>query len=191
MRRYWAHVGHNDEAQHDHHDDNVCCVGYGPEISTGTFMERETNMHTHSILSRLHTGDASTAIPNVGDHPQVQVDNHFVQSRARQNQQQSILTGNGKLTATNDKVGELTPLAGSVLLEYIHPRQATTTRSDKNSRPHSHSLLRCLSTMPTRLRKTPPPSLPSLFTLYQATTTHLLGHPITKQPNSVLLETLT
>ena len=35
MIRVGGDGGHHDEAQHDH-DDDVCCVGDGPEIATGT-----------------------------------------------------------------------------------------------------------------------------------------------------------
>ena len=48
--------------------------------------------------------------------------------------------------ATNDKLGEHTPLAGLVLLDSNHQRQVTTTRSDKTRRAHLiliHSLAAC------------------------------------------------
>ena len=45
--RVGADVGHHDEAQHDHDDDDVCCAGDGPEIATGTGIE--TNTHNMMI----------------------------------------------------------------------------------------------------------------------------------------------
>ena len=60
--------------------------------------------------------------------------------------------------ATNDKLGEHTPLAGLVLLDSNHQCQVTTTKQGKNGLPRSHSLPCCLATTPTTPRKTPLPS---------------------------------
>ena len=42
MIRVGAGVGHHDEAQHDHDDNDVCYVGEHAEIATDTWIETST-----------------------------------------------------------------------------------------------------------------------------------------------------
>ena len=85
--------GQHDEAKHDH-DGDIRCVGDGAERANITTIE------IHSVIFEQHNNGTSTTISDVGGLQQVNVDNHFGQSGARQNRRQSTVTGYENLTTT-------------------------------------------------------------------------------------------
>ena len=94
--------------------------------------------------------------------------------------------------ATNDKLGEHTPLIGSILLECTSQQQATTPSPDKSGQSvtltmsHSHSLHLCLATMPTTPTQTSSPSQSAFCSLFikPQRRTNRRSHCRTVQPSS-------